>query len=369
MIQKKEVVIVGSGIVGAAIAYELSTNSNLKITLIDENIPASGSTGAALGVLMAIISRKTKGRAWKLRQSSIKRYHTLIPELEKLTGMTIPCNHKGILMLYSEEKDTAKWQKLAAKRAEEGYRLEIWSPEEIQAQCPHLNLEQVRGGIYSPQDLQVNPIVLTKALVTGAYLRGVNCQFGEKVEQLKSTSVDNNSYHCYEVHTKSEKFKADWVILAAGLGSVKLISSLNKKLIINPVLGQALLVKSNNLLGKTDFQPVITKNDVHIVPRGEGEYLVGATLEFPPENSNVVRKDEALLAKIHQEAISFCPELAQASVMLSWSGKRPRPEGMSAPLIEKLSDYDNVILATGHYRNGVLLAPATAEKVSEIIST
>lgn len=369
MTKKEQVVIIGSGIVGATIAYELSSNPQLKITLVDENTPASGSTGSALGILMGVISRKTKGRAWKLRQSSIQRYQTLIPELENLTQIKIPCNLQGILMLYEEEKETEKWRKLAENRDKEGYVLEIWNKEEIQRKCPHLNLDNLIGGIYSPQDLQVNPIILTKALVSGAFLKGVDCRFGQKVDNFQITGVNgSNNHHCYQVQTRDGYIEADWVIVAAGLGSTNLMASLQQNFTINPVLGQALLLKSNRVLGNPNFQPVITKNDVHIVPLKDGEYWLGATVEFPAEDFNFNQGKEDLLAKVHQEAIAFCPELAEASIMLSWTGKRPCPEGQSAPIITKLSGYDNIILATGHYRNGVLLAPATAQAVLTIMA-
>jgi glycine oxidase len=82
----KKIVIIGGGIIGATIAYELSLNPSFDLTLLEqENTSAFHSTGAALGVLMGFISQKTKGRGWKLRQESLTRYETLIPELERLT--------------------------------------------------------------------------------------------------------------------------------------------------------------------------------------------------------------------------------------------------------------------------------------------
>jgi glycine/D-amino acid oxidase-like deaminating enzyme len=84
------VAVIGCGIVGAAIAYELSRVSGLKITVLDRQPPAQGSTGAALGVLMGAISNKVKGRAWQLRQTSMQRYETLIPELEHSPGIKFP---------------------------------------------------------------------------------------------------------------------------------------------------------------------------------------------------------------------------------------------------------------------------------------
>jgi glycine/D-amino acid oxidase-like deaminating enzyme len=80
-------------------------------------------------------------------------------------------------------------------------------------------------------------------------------------------------------------------------------------------------------------------------------------------------KEEAkLLEEVRRQAIAFCPDLADGEILRSWSGKRPRPEGRPAPIIEALAGYNNVILATGHYRNGVLLAPATAVIVREMIA-
>ena len=100
-----KVVIIGSGIIGSSIAYELSNDPHLEITLVDSNNPGTGSTGAALGILMGVISHKTKGRAWKLREASLQRYQTLLPELEELTGLSVPYNPHGIVkLLFADEQ-------------------------------------------------------------------------------------------------------------------------------------------------------------------------------------------------------------------------------------------------------------------------
>lgn len=366
---KKKIVIIGSGIIGVTIAYELSINPEFDLTLIDQNPPAEGATGSALGLLMGIVSKKMKGRAWALREASLKRYHSLIPELVTLTKMDIPVNKQGILKLYFCEEERESWLKLIKFRTEKGYSLELWDQETIAEKCPHLNCNRFIEGLYSPQDLQVNPVALGKAMATGASLRGVHCHFGQKVEKLLTTNnngADNG--HCYQVQTKDTNFDADWVILAAGLGSTSLIKSLGQNIQINPVLGQALLLKSDRQLGKADFQPVITAEEVNIVPLENAKYWLGATLEFPDQIGMEIDQEEKSLQEVYEKAIVLCPELKQASIMLSWSGKRPRPEEKSAPVIEKLTGYDNIIVATGHYQNGILLAPATAQLVEKIIN-
>lgn len=370
-----QVVIIGCGVIGAAIAYELSLVTGLQVTLLDCQSPAQGATSAALGVLMGVISKKVKGRAWRLRQATIQRYETLIPELEAITGRQIPFNRTGILMLCPVGEDLASWEKLVTTRQSQGWQLEIWDNAQLESRCPQLNCQEMAAAVYSPQDRQVEPTALTQALVAAAKSNGVTFNFGVTVEGAESISDSgSNSRTCSHINTDAGKLEVDWLVIAAGLGSTQLTNwfpapdtANTSPLILKPVLGQALQVKLNHPLGDSDFQPVITGNDVHIVPVGEREYWVGATVEFPDEQGEVVA-EAALLEQVKQEAITFCPALADATIVRTWSGKRPRPEGRPAPVIEALPGYSNVLLATGHYRNGILLAPVTAQMIREAIT-
>ncbi len=363
------VVIIGCGVVGAAIAYELSLVPNLSITVIDQQPPAQGATGAALGVLMGVISHKIKGNAWRMRQTSIQRYETLIPELEAIIGYKIPFNRQGILKLCFEGENLTKWEKLLEIRQSQGWDLEIWDSSQLLLKCPQLSNNNIIAGVYSPQDRQLDPTALTNALVEAAKHNGVNFQFGVKVDNFKSCKSENLDVDvCREIQTTTGKLTADWFVVAAGLGSTPLTASLQQAVDIRPVLGQALHLRLKQQLGDANFQPVITGNDVHIVPLSKEEYWVGATVEFSSNHDDIV-PDAALLDQVMQQAIAFCPDLANATVIKSWSGLRPRPEARPAPIIGHLPGYSNVLLATGHYRNGVLLAPATAQAIREAILT
>ena len=94
------IVVIGAGIIGSAIAYELSLLNGIEVILVDQKSPASSSTKGALGVLMGVASHKTRGRRWELCKISLKRYKTLIPELERLTQKPISVNYQGILSLH-----------------------------------------------------------------------------------------------------------------------------------------------------------------------------------------------------------------------------------------------------------------------------
>lgn len=364
------VVIVGCGIVGAAIAYELSHVEGLAVTVVDRQQPAKAATGAALGVLMGVISQK-KGNNLRLRLAGIERYNIWIPQLEALTGQTILFNQRGILRLCFEGEALDVWRHLAEVRRSQGLQLDILDRAQLAAGYPQLHLERVTAAVYSPHDRQVDPTALTQALVTAAAQKGVTFQFDTTVVGVEpcdrpDSPSETALQQCQQIHTTSGTLTTDWLVIAAGLGSTPLTAMLQQPVDIRPVLGQAIHVRLPNPMGHSQCQPVITGEDVHIVPLGGGDYWVGATVEFPIASSIPI-PDAVALETVMQQAIALCPALAEATILRTWSGLRPRPEGRPAPIVERLPGYSNVLLATGHYRNGVLLAPATAEKIRRLI--
>ena len=360
------VTIVGAGVVGATIAYEVSRQPGFAVTLVDRAQPAAASTGAALGVAMAVISQRAKGRSWRLRRQSLQRYHTLLPELEALTGQTLQYNTQGILTLCREPDSLDRWRSLQDIRRRQGYDLQLWSSPQVAEHCPHLALDGVVGAIYSPQDLQLNPSQLTQALVAGAQQQGATPILGEAVLGF-SWVGDSSPRHCTRVHTPQRSWTTDFVVLAAGLGCLGLTTALESPLEIAPVLGQAAKLHLDHPLGQPHFQPVVNCDDVHLVPLGQGDYWVGATVETAEDDLS--SPDPGQLDQVIAAAVAYCPGLGAARVSDRWFGYRPRPQNQPAPVIQPLAGYDNVWLATGHYRNGVLLAPATAQVICDHLKT
>ncbi len=343
------ITIIGCGIVGATIAYEFSQLPDWDVVVIDRHSqPAQESTGAALGLLMAVISQKTKGRAWQLRQEGLNYYHRLIPQLAA-AGLPVAHNAQGMLKLLNSADDLTKWQSLAQVRAAQGWPLEIWDHDQVIHYLPQINPESFNQAIYSPADWQIHPPQLTRALVTAAQQRGVQFQWKTTI-----TTIDD--------------LTTDWVVVAAGLGSMAISKNLDsgdRPIELLPVLGQAIHYRLPKILGIDDFQPVVTGDDLHIVPLGGGEYWVGATVEFPI--GDAIEAQPKQLAMLKDQAIGYCPALAQAEIVQTWQGLRPRPVGRPAPVIETCPGQERVLVATGHYRNGVLLAPATAGLIQEMV--
>jgi glycine oxidase len=350
-----KIVIIGCGIVGATLAYELSNIPGWTVEVLESRShPAQEATGAALGLLMGIISQKVQGRAWQWRQEGIRYYHQLLPTLAAM-GLPVLHNSQGLFKLLPDPTELAKWQSLVDKRTQQGWPLEIWTNSQILASFPWLEITNQTSAVYSPADWQVHPAALTRSLVTAAERQGVRFHWDTAVLQLTDTGAE----------TPTGFVQADRLVITAGMGSAaltqQLANQLGQPLELMPVLGQAIHYR----LRDSPQSPVITRNDVHTVPLGQGEYWVGATVEFP--HGSVVTPIAASLADLQQQAIDYFPVLANAEILNTWSGLRPRPIGRPAPVIEQLSGYQQIILATGHYRNGVLLAPATARLVKELI--
>jgi glycine oxidase len=375
--QTLKITIVGCGVVGACIAYELSALPNLEITVLEaRSEPGLGCSSAALGICMGVISHKIKGRNWRLRSESLKRYETLIPELTAASStkisFNIPFNRRGIVKLCGTEETWESWQQLQTKRQDQGYALNLWTLEQVQAQFPAINYQTFQGAIYSPHDRQVDPLKLTQALVNVCQQRGVRFCFNTTVANLIPEILNGNF------------LASDYIILTAGVGNKTVTGETPQQPQFQPVLGQAWEVTLPESLwaGAMDPQaldyidpeidpglhPVLTGRDIHFAPLENApgnppgaRYWVGATVEFPPdEDPSDPAPSETIAAELWQAATDLCPPLAEATLQRHWWGLRPRPLNQAAPVLQWSDRVENLLWATGHYRNGVFLAPGTA---------
>ena len=355
---KADVVVIGCGVIGSAIAWEL-TRAGLSVIGLDQAAPASGSTGAALGVLIGVSALQTRGAAANLRLKSLERFDPFIDSIETALGQTLPVNRRGILHLLKSPADLEAWQETLTVRQEQGFLLQGipgHQPEQIIALQSHLNpAAYAGGGIYSPQDRQVDPSILTHALIGAACQQGAQFFFHQPVTRFKQISGRINA-----VYTPQHTISAATVILTAGLNSSVLGSHLDQPIPLQPVKGQALRVYVPGI----PCGPVITAEDLHLVPLPSGEMWIGATVEFGATTPGTTLT--GIQSLIHR-AVEIYPLLGEAELRSSWMGLRPRPTGQRAPILGFAPAIQNLIIATGHYRNGVLLAPITGAIIRDLV--
>ncbi len=344
------ITIIGAGVVGSAIAYELSHRVSGSITVLEAlSEETFAATGAALGVLIVGLSRRRQGRNFQLRQASLARYETLIPELEAATGAPIPYQRQGIVELVTTPEAAIATQAWLAEHHDP--QLMWLEPDAVAQQFPSVNSERIHGALWARSDRQVHPRRLTAALRQAAQLNGVTFRYHTKVLDIQLQGSE-----CLQIIHAGGILKTDYLVLAAGLGSTPLSQRLDQPVPLQPVLGQALEFR----LPTPPNLPVLTADGIHFVPVDGQRVWVGATVEGDQASGN----PEAL-AHLEQKASDVWPALKTAPLLRHWQGQRPRPCDRPAPVIEQIQP--RVWLASGHYRNGILLAPVTAQLVCQAL--
>lgn len=345
MAKLKQVVVVGCGVIGATIAYQLSQSPELQVTILEAKPKGGqGATGAALGVLMAACGQKAKGTLVRLRLASLRLYEDLIPNLIAQTGIDIPFNRSGILSLSHFPDVEAKWRSLVDWRRKQGFELQLLDAADLRSQYPELALHNSFPiALYSPSDRALNPTRLVQALVRAAEINGAKFIYNQAIANL------------------NDDLPADsWAILTTGMST----NALLPESILQPVGGQAIAIKVPNLnLDRVINAENIDGDDINIVPLGNDQYWVGATVEF--EDAILPRASNTNL--IMEKLIKFCPAFAKAELLETWAGYRPRPVSQQSPILGFLPHRPQTLIATGHYRNGVLMAPITAQITCDLL--
>jgi len=373
------VLVVGAGIVGLAAAWQLAEQGHA-VCLIDPALaagapapsqgPPAGS-GAALGVLMAQLFQRSKGRAWQLRQRSYQLWQQWMAELER-RGHALP-RRQGVLLLAADARELAHQAAIAADRQRLGLPVHLLSVEELESIRPQLP-GQALGGLLSRADGQIDPGPLLEALRHEGARAGATFIAEEAVAVARDNGLvggpaaepDRRGWGDgrWGVQLASGCWLgADWLVLACGLASERLLADLGHALPLEPVLGQALELE----LGGTpawNWPGVVVWRGINLVPRpdlpGGKRLWLGATLEPGMEPG------PAALERLRQLEGDAPTWLKEAVVVRHWQGWRARPRDRPAPVHDQPEP--GLLVASGHYRNGVLLAPATAEWLSDQLS-
>ena len=350
--------MIGAGVVGLSVAWLLQRQGH-RVTLVDPQpggpqAEGAGST-AALGLVMAQVYRRNSGRGWRLRQQSLQLWQAWRSELEA-RGHQLAWR-PGLLQLAQTEQELLAQTRLAAERQARGLPLRLLNRDELQALQPALP-EAALGGLLSEQDGQLDPLPAMAALRSDALRLGLQ----ERAEAALRLERCGGGTPCWRLHLAGgEALEQDWLVLSAGLASPTLLEPLGHHRPQTPVLGQALeLQLSTDTADAGGWPGSISWGGVNLVPRPGRRLWLGATLEpgAGPADGQALEQ----LRSLGGQAPAW---LLDATVIRHWQGLRARPDGRPAPLLEQLEP--GLLLASGHYRNGVLLAPASAAWAAERI--
>lgn len=352
MAKGADVVIIGGGIIGVATAYALTRAHVKRVVLIERGGLGREASRASAGMLVPQAEAEAPGPFFDLCLAARDRYRTLADEIRDATGEDIEYCRWGLLYLldpteHEAAKGRAAWQRAA------GLRVEELSGREVRALEPVLNPE-IGGALFFPDEAHVRPCTVVSGLAAAA--RAGGAEVLEHVEVIDFV-LDENRVRGVNVGGKT--ILADTVVACAGAWSGRLLDRIGHGLPMEPVRGQMIRARFDRPpLTHPVWGPV-----GYLVPRLNGELLIGTTVEQAGFASTSTL---AGVAELCEAARNMIPSLMTAPLDRTWAGLRPRlPD--SLPAIGRFANIPNLIVATGHYRSGILLGPLTGELVTDLI--
>jgi glycine oxidase len=342
-----KVLVVGGGIIGCAAALELA-RAGCRVTLFERATPGAEASSAAAG-LLAPIDESTETTFARLALASWRLYPDVVRDLQERTGIDVEYVTRGTIYPTSaaqKRRDVAAWGDL------EEFGVELLEGDDVQRLEPALS-PKVRHAIFVKGDHWLNNQRLVLAYAQAA-AAGVELKTGCNVSRLV---VEGGKVR--GLVTEGERVEGDAILLAAGAWSGDLMAALGAPLRIEPRRGQ--------MIALAHVPPVLTHcvhGEVYLAPRPSGELLVGATVERAGFQRAVTA--EGISGLLHA-AIELVPSLRELPIARMWCGFRPwAPD--SLPVLGPWPGIEGLFVATGHFRNGILLAPITARLMTEWIT-
>lgn len=350
--QPSDVIIVGGGVIGLAIARALLLRRAGKVTLIERGQPGSEASWAAGGILAPQVEADHADDFFRLAAASRDLYPAFAGSLKKETGVDVELDETGTLYLGFSEKDEAELRLRYEWQSSEGLSVEWLTADEARALEPCIS-SHVRCALRFPNDLQVENRRLVEALLIANDKLGMRLVTNTNVSELRIEAGK-----VLGVETSAGFAAAPVVVLAAGAWTSRIKS--NGALIrIEPVRGQMLCFDSRPQM----VRHVIFSSRGYLVPRRDGRLLAGSTTEQVGFDRRVTGDG---VNAIRSLAIEISPATEQLPLIDSWAGFRPRAED-DLPVLGPDGESEGLFYATGHYRNGILLAPITGELIAAAI--
>jgi glycine oxidase len=362
-----DVLIVGGGVIGMSIAWR-ATQQGLSVVVADPR-PGQGATHAAAGMLTPIAEAAYAEREiFRLGQDSLRRYPDFVAELHNATGLPTEFRQAGTLQVAYDSDDLALLTETRVLQESFGVHLEQLTARECREAEPMLD-PSVRGGLLAPDDGSIDPRLLAIALHEAAQGGGA---------RLIRQSV--TEIHCAAGRASGARLADDsvitarWVVLAAGWESAALPGlPAGVAPPVRPVKGQIIRLGMTSATSATGLPPglllrtvrgLVRGSSVYLVPRDSGELVIGATQEELGPDTTVTAGG---VWELLRDARTLVPGITELELQDVTAGLRPGTPD-NAPVLGP-SELPGLVLATGHFRAGVLLAPVTADTVAAYLRT
>jgi len=357
--KQPEISIVGSGIAGITTAFHLGKRG-YKVNLIDpavsseiNNFCPKNGTQASLGVLMGNIYKRSKGRAFLLRNRSMKLWKEWLTEINNSESDLI--FEKPLIKLANSEKEYQSMIDLINNKKE--YGIELLDKNSLNY-WNYIFETRLIGGLISHQDGRLIPKKLIKSFMQSLDQIKINKIDKKVISISKNSNLFDKRWNIDLENNQS--INQDYIVICSALNTQKLLDPLGHEILLEPILGQVIELEFTKRISNWKEWPgILNYQSINFIHHHPNRILIGATIEKGIQSSLI---DKQKMLNLNDAAPKW---MANAKVSHEWSGIRAKPINEPAPLLKQLEP--GLLINTGHYRNGVLLAPACAEWIGNKI--
>jgi glycine oxidase len=349
--------VVGGGVLGLLMARGLA-KAGASVTVVERGECCKEASWAGGGIVSPLYPWRYSQPVTALASAAQSAYPLLVSELHEETGIDPELEQTGLLMLDAEDSpDALKWAQESLSLMHEE------TPAQFLSREPHL-ANTFKHGLWMPQIANVRNPRLGQALRESA-LQSPNISVLENTTVTGFEMVESDSSRgIVAVNViadgKHQRLLANQYVLTAGAWSGRILADLDIALPVEPVKGQMILLRPESRL----VNSIVLSAGRYLIPRRDGHLLVGSTLEY--SHFDKATTEEALQSLL-ESALSLVPGLRSSPVLRQWAGLRPgAPNGI--PYIGRVAPFSNLSINAGQYRNGLVLAPASATLLTDILT-
>jgi glycine oxidase len=347
-----DAVVAGGGIIGASIAFELAAEG-LRIAVFDAQSPGREASWASAGMISPAPESSQMAALLPISMESARLYPEFVQRVEEVSSRPVGYRRDGALNLLLNGTQQSEFDEILALHRGAGLRAEMLSVHEARELEPALTSE-LRGAIHRPDEASLDNRLFTEATLEAARRKGAEIFPGNGAKALWAEGGD-----CKGLHLQNGRVEAKWTVIAAGCFSAK-IEGVAAYAPVTPAKGQMMALRCEAVNLRKD----LWSGHMYLVPRHDGRIIAGSTVEYEGFDRSVT---VAGMKKILNGAISLVPALESARIEETWAGLRPdTPDHL--PILGP-TDLDGLLIATGHFRSGILLTPVTARLTREWVTT
>ncbi len=350
-----DVIVIGGGLIGCAVALRMA-QAKLRVCVLDRGQPGAEASTAAAGMLAPQGEMVNPDAFFEFCAASRDLYPNFVAEIEELSGESVGYRREGTLLVGISEAECRELEEVHRVQSGLGLPIEILTPEAIHARVNGLSSE-IRAGLFILGDHWIDNEQLTHAVIKACRRLGVTFCPGRPVTKLNLRNGRVDSLEAAYTAGGASTLSAGHFIVAAGCWSSELVAPLGIKLRMEPCHGQMMEFEAEE-----DLPCVVRAGHHYLVPRAGRRVLLGTTAEYIGFDKAVTGEG---LRSILEGVTRIAPFVKDLKFRRAWSGLRPDTAD-HLPILGH-AEISNLYFATGHFRNGILLAPITGQVITELI--